>query len=136
MKKITMEEAKKLLNDKINHYTGEGDHKQEAEKKAFLELNNYLKENNIEIEHNDEEIEMTPENVEKFHNEVFVKHFWKDEVERREKMGKNYNEYYNKGNDCDVCKNQYVCGEYGDATGCSRYDEGLECEFVKVDEEE
>ena len=87
MMKISMEEAKKLLNDKINHYTGEGDHKQEAEKKAFLELHDYLKENNIEIEHNDDEIEMTPENVEKFHNEVFVKHFWKDEVERREKMG-------------------------------------------------
>ena len=87
MKKITMEEAKKLLNDKINHYTKGGNNKQEAEKKAFLELNNYLKENNIEIEHNDDEIEMTPENVEKYHNKVFVKHFWKDEVERREKMG-------------------------------------------------
>ena len=105
MKKITMEETKKLLNDKINHYTGEGDHKQEAEKKAFLELNNYLKENNIEIEHDDDEIEMTPENIEKYHNEVFVKHFWKDEAERMEKM-KNLERVLSTLNDFDLTEEQ------------------------------
>jgi len=46
-------------------------------------------------------------------------------------MDKDYSQYYNKGNDCDACKNQCLCGQYGDAVGCSRQDEGLECEFVE-----
>ena len=48
-------------------------------------------------------------------------------------MEKDYDQYYNKGNDCDACENQYLCGTYGDATGCRRYDEGLECEFVEAE---
>lgn len=38
---------------------------------------------------------------------------------------------YNQGNDCDACENQYLCGQYGDATGCHRKDKGLECEFIE-----
>ena len=47
---------------------------------------------------------------------------------------KDYSQYYNKGNDCDVCAYQYLCGTYGDATGCRRYDEGLDCKFDEVEE--
>ena len=47
-------------------------------------------------------------------------------------MDENYNRYYNKGNDCDVCKHQYICGRDGDVVGCSRGDEGLDCEFIEL----
>jgi hypothetical protein len=46
-------------------------------------------------------------------------------------MDKDYSGYYNKGNDCDTCENQYLCGAFGDATGCKLFDEGRECEFVE-----
>jgi len=49
-------------------------------------------------------------------------------------MDKDYNQYYNKGNDCDACKNQYLCGKDGDAVGCHRQDEELDCEFVESEE--
>lgn len=42
-----------------------------------------------------------------------------------------FSQYYNKGNDCDTCQNQYLCGTYGDAVGCKRKDDGLDCEFVE-----
>lgn len=47
---------------------------------------------------------------------------------------KDYSQYYNKGYDCDICAYQYLCGRDGDATGCRRYDEGLECKFDEVGE--
>ena len=40
---------------------------------------------------------------------------------------------YNKGNDCDNCQNEYICGEFGDAIGCRCADEGKECNFVPVE---
>ena len=49
-------------------------------------------------------------------------------------MEKDYNQYYNKGNDCDTCKNQYLCGRDGDAIGCKRFDENKECEYVEENE--
>jgi len=49
-------------------------------------------------------------------------------------MDKDYNQYYNKGNDCDSCKNQYLCGKDGDAVGCRRQDDGLDCKFIESEE--
>lgn len=46
-----------------------------------------------------------------------------------------YDKYFNKGNDCDICKNQYICGKDGDGTACKRLGEGLTCEFCEVKEE-
>lgn len=43
-----------------------------------------------------------------------------------------YRKNFNNGNDCDSCQNQYLYGQYGDVTGCHRYDDGLECEFFEV----
>lgn len=48
---------------------------------------------------------------------------------------KDYSQNYNKGNDCDACQNQYLCGRDGDATGCKRFDDELDCEYIEsVDE--
>lgn len=47
---------------------------------------------------------------------------------------KDFNEYFNKGNDCDNCKNQYICGVDGDAVGCKCRDEGRECEFEEIED--
>lgn len=48
---------------------------------------------------------------------------------------KNYSMlYYNKGNDCDNCKNQYRCGVDGDAIGCLCRDNGKECNYVACTE--
>lgn len=44
----------------------------------------------------------------------------------------NFEDCYNKGNDCDACENQYICGLYGDALGCKCFDEGLPCSFVEL----
>lgn len=38
--------------------------------------------------------------------------------------------FFNKGNDCDCCENQYLCGADGDAVGCHRADENNECQFI------
>lgn len=46
-------------------------------------------------------------------------------------MKEEYGKYFNKGNDCDACENQYLCGKYGDAVGCRCVDEGQECHFVE-----
>ena len=51
--------------------------------------------------------------------------------ERSNSMKKDYSKYYNKGNDCDCCENQYLCGVDGDSIGCKCQDEGKECEFVE-----
>lgn len=47
-----------------------------------------------------------------------------------------YSKCFNKGNDCDCCDNQYLCGRDGDAVGCKRADEGQECEFVESKDSE
>ena len=39
--------------------------------------------------------------------------------------------FFNKGNDCDCCENQFFCGKYGDAVGCKCADEGKECKFIE-----
>lgn len=41
-------------------------------------------------------------------------------------------ENFNKGNDCDCCENQYLCGIDGDCVACHRADENKECNFVPV----
>lgn len=41
-------------------------------------------------------------------------------------------EAFNKGNDCDCCENQYLCGIDGDCVACHRADENKECNFVPV----
>ena len=45
--------------------------------------------------------------------------------------GDDYSEYYNKGNDCDACVNQYLRGRDGDSYGCRCQDDGEECHFVE-----
>lgn len=52
----------------------------------------------------------------------------KDQFPNVEKQ-KDYSQF-NKGNDCDFCENQYWWGLDGDKTGCRKYDEGKECEYV------
>lgn len=42
-------------------------------------------------------------------------------------------EYYNKGNDCDVCIYQCIYG--GDVTTCKRFQKGLDCDFIERGEE-
>lgn len=49
-------------------------------------------------------------------------------------MEKDFSSYYNKGNDCDACVNQYICGVDGDEVGCTRYDNKEKCKFVERDE--
>lgn len=39
---------------------------------------------------------------------------------------------YNKGNDCDCCDNQYLCGRDGDAVGCRCQDISKECKYIPV----
>lgn len=41
--------------------------------------------------------------------------------------------YFNEGNDCDICRNQYLCGRDGDAIGCRRQDKGMKCNFEERD---
>jgi len=45
---------------------------------------------------------------------------------------KEWEETYNKGNDCDCCENQYLCGRDGDAIGCKCVDNGEECNFTDL----
>lgn len=47
---------------------------------------------------------------------------------------KDYSKFYNKGNDCDCCKNQYLCGCDGDAIGCKCADSGEDCNFIECKE--
>lgn len=42
---------------------------------------------------------------------------------------------YNKGNNCDTCKNQYLCGYYGDALSCKCIDNGRKCHYEEYKEE-
>jgi hypothetical protein len=49
-------------------------------------------------------------------------------ITRREVEG-HWDKLYNRGNDCDACKSQYLCGRDGDATACKRADNGMECLF-------
>jgi len=57
-----------------------------------------------------------------------------NELRIKESVMKDYSNLYNKGNDCDCCKNQYLCGTDGDAIGCKCLDEGKECCFVECEE--
>lgn len=41
--------------------------------------------------------------------------------------------YFNEGNDCDICRHQYLCGRDGDAIGCRRRDAGMRCNFEERD---
>lgn len=50
-------------------------------------------------------------------------------------MEKDYNNYFNKGNDCDSCENQYLSGNDGDAIGCKCSDSGIECCFIGREEQ-
>jgi len=45
----------------------------------------------------------------------------------------NYEKYFNKGNDCDCCENQYLTGTDGDAVACRQADKNKECMFIPVD---
>lgn len=40
-----------------------------------------------------------------------------------------YSKFYNKGNDCDFCKNQYITGRYGDSLGCKCIDNKEKCNY-------
>lgn len=42
-----------------------------------------------------------------------------------------YSHYYNKGNDCDYCENQYLYGKDGDMLGCHCRDNNTDCHYVK-----
>lgn len=46
-----------------------------------------------------------------------------------------FSKYFNKGNDCDACKNQYLWGIDGDKLGCKCQDEGKECNYEECIEE-
>lgn len=45
-----------------------------------------------------------------------------------------YSKFYNKGNDCDCCQNQYLTGEFGDGWGCRCKDDGKECNYQEVND--
>lgn len=47
---------------------------------------------------------------------------------------KDYSKFYNKGNDCDACENQYMCGRDGDELGCRCADEDQECNYIEQEE--
>lgn len=51
-------------------------------------------------------------------------------------MERDYNEFYNKGNDCDNCKNQYLTGLNGDAYGCKCKDDNKDCKYEENKETE
>lgn len=46
-------------------------------------------------------------------------------------MSEDFSKYFNKGNDCDACDNQYLCGIDCDAVGCKCADKGKECHFIE-----
>lgn len=41
--------------------------------------------------------------------------------------------YFNEGNDCDVCRHQFLTGRDGDAWDCRRRELGLSCKFEERD---
>jgi hypothetical protein len=49
------------------------------------------------------------------------------EIERMK--NEDYSKFFNKGNDCDLCKNQYLTGQYGDALGCRCIDNKEKCNY-------
>jgi hypothetical protein len=53
-----------------------------------------------------------------------------------ESMEREYSEFYNKGNDCDNCKNQYLTGLDGDAYGCKCKDDNKDCKYEENKEKE
>ncbi len=47
----------------------------------------------------------------------------------------NEEEGFNQGNDCDLCKYQYMTGRDGTDLGCERADQELSCKFEEEEEE-
>lgn len=43
------------------------------------------------------------------------------------------NRFFNKGNDCDLCKHKFMTGRDGDVEGCRRQENGLTCRFEERD---
>lgn len=41
--------------------------------------------------------------------------------------------YFNEGNDCDMCKHQFLTGRDGDALDCRRRELELPCQFEERD---
>lgn len=41
--------------------------------------------------------------------------------------------HFDEGNDCDMCRNQCLCGRDGDAVGCKRQDAGMKCSYEERD---
>lgn len=41
--------------------------------------------------------------------------------------------YFNEGNDCDMCKHQFLTGRDGDVLDCRRRETGLKCEYSERD---
>ena len=41
--------------------------------------------------------------------------------------------YFNEGNDCDICKNQFMTGRDGTVEDCRRRQNGLSCRFEERD---
>lgn len=48
---------------------------------------------------------------------------------------RNEEEGFNQGNDCDLCKYQYMTGRDGTDLGCERADQELPCKFKEEEEE-
>lgn len=46
---------------------------------------------------------------------------------------KKYEEFFNKGNDCDTCEHQYMTGRDGTVSACWMKDFGRECEYKEID---
>ncbi len=46
-------------------------------------------------------------------------------------QSEDYSHYYNKGNDCDCCKNQYLYGKDGDMLGCHCRDNNTDCHYIR-----
>lgn len=42
-------------------------------------------------------------------------------------------QYFNKGNDCDICRHKIMTGRDGDVEDCRRREFGLRCEFEERD---
>jgi hypothetical protein len=45
-----------------------------------------------------------------------------------------FSKYFNKGNDCDMCKHQYMTGQDGTIYACRRDELGLQCDFEEIDD--
>jgi len=46
---------------------------------------------------------------------------------------KKYEEFFNRGNDCDTCEHQYMTGRDGTVSACRMADFDRECEYKEID---